>query len=54
MFEATGHIIIIKDVSCLTCENCGEIYLETKTIQRLEQILEKRTGELEILSFIAA
>lgn len=51
MIEENGHFIIVKDIPCLKCENCGEIYLETKVMLKLEQIMSRDAGEIEIIDF---
>jgi len=51
MIEEKGHFIIVKDIPCLKCENCGEIYLETGIMLKLEQIMSHNAGEIEIVDF---
>ncbi len=51
MLEDNGHFIIVKDVPCLVCANCGEIYFETDVILKLENILNRNISELEIISY---
>ena len=52
MFEDKGNIIIIKEIPCLICENCDEIYFESDIIKRLEQLLDQNVSELEIINYI--
>lgn len=51
MLEEKEHIVIIKEIPCLICENCGEIYFETSVIQKLEKIVSVNASELEIINF---
>ena len=51
MFEEKGHIVVVKDIPCLVCANCGEIYFETHVIQKLEKIVSANSYELEIVNF---
>ena len=51
MLEDNGHFVIVKDVPCLVCANCGEIYFETDVILKLENILNRNVSELEIISY---
>ena len=51
MFEENGNITIIKNIPCLICANCGELYFETKILVSLEQMLENKENELEIFDY---
>ena len=51
LFENEGRLVIIKDIPALICENCGEIYFETDVMEKLEIILSKTPGELEVISY---
>ncbi len=51
MFEEKGSMIIIKEIPCLICENCNEVYFETKIMQSLEKIIESNISELEIIHY---
>lgn len=51
MFENQGHMIIVKDIPCLICENCGEIYMETEIMKKLEGLFDRTLGELEVINF---
>jgi len=51
MLEENGNFIIVKDVPCLVCANCGEIYLETDVMLKLEQVMSSNVSELEVISF---
>lgn len=41
MTECNGCFIIIKNVPCKKCTQCGEEYLNGVTLQRIEDILQK-------------
>ena len=51
MFEENENITIIKKIPCQICDNCGEIYFETKILIALEQILDNKKSELEIIDY---
>ena len=51
MLEDKGNFLIIKDVPSLICANCGEIYLETEVMLKLESILSRNISELEIINY---
>ena len=40
MTEYNGCFIIIKNVPCYKCTQCGEEYLNGVTLQKIESILE--------------
>ena len=35
-----NYIVVIKNVPCDKCEQCGETYFSNEVVQMLEQILE--------------
>ena len=35
-----NYIIVIKNVPCMKCEQCGEVYFSTKVIKVIEKILD--------------
>ena len=41
MTEYDGCFLIIKNVPCSKCVQCGEEYLNGVTLQKIEMILEK-------------
>lgn len=41
MTEYNGCFLIIKNVPCSKCTQCGEEYLNGVTLQKIESILEK-------------
>jgi len=36
-----SHVILIRDVPCEKCGQCGETYFDNSTVQVLESILSK-------------
>mgnify|MGYP001393671012 CR=1 FL=1 len=51
MIEEKGNFVIVKDVPCLICANCGEIYFDTEVMLKLENILNRNVSELEIINY---
>ena len=50
-------IIIIKNVPCTKCSQCGEEYLNGRTMQKIETIIAKMKNmltELAIIDFTKA
>ena len=41
MTECNGCFLIIKNVPCTKCTQCGEEFLNGATLQKIEMILEK-------------
>ena len=41
MADYQGSYIIIKNVPCEQCTQCGEVYLNGVTLQKIEKILEQ-------------
>ena len=39
--NSDNHVILIKDVPCEKCEQCGETYFNHDIAQALERILDK-------------
>lgn len=52
MTEHNGCYIIIKNVPCTKCTQCGEEYLNGVTMQKIEQILEKLKGLLAEIAVV--
>ena len=47
-------IVVIKNVPCLKCEQCGEVVLSADTVARIEQILhtvKKAVAEITVVNF---
>lgn len=57
-FEQLDHtIVIIKNVPCHKCEQCGEVVFNALVVERLEQIteqLEKTLTEIAVVNYSAA
>lgn len=52
--ELGNRILIIKNVPCLKCSQCGEVVYSLKTSKRLEEIiktLDKLSTEVSILNY---
>lgn len=41
MADLNGHFIIIKNVPCHKCKQCGEVSFSGETVLRIEEIIEK-------------
>lgn len=55
--EINGHIIIVKNVPCQKCTQCGEVVYSGSVVERLEQIteqLEKALTEIAVVNYTAA
>ena len=37
-YQENGHLVVIKDIPCLECKTCGETYLSTETVRRIERM----------------
>ena len=56
MTDVDGHFIIIKNVPCHKCSQCGEVSYSGKTVAKIEQIVEKlkeALTEVAIVEFAA-
>lgn len=47
-----GSIIVIKNVPCEECEQCGEIFYTDDVAQRLEELVEQAKQMLQEISVI--
>ncbi len=57
MTEHNGCFIIIKNVPCTKCTQCGEEYLNGVTIEKIEKIIsnvKEALTELAIIDFTQA
>ena len=57
MTEVNSCYIIIKNVPCTKCSQCGEEYLNGRTMQKIETIIAKMKNmltELAIVDFTKA
>ena len=47
-------VVVIKNVPCMKCEQCGEVVLSADTIEKIERILqtvEKAVAEITVVNF---
>ena len=47
-------VVVIKNVPCLKCEQCGEVVLSADTVEKREHILqtvEKAVAEITVVNF---
>lgn len=52
--QLNNCIVVIKNVPCFQCEQCGETVLSADTIERIEQILhsaERALAEITVINF---
>lgn len=52
MTEYKGCFIIIKNVPCTKCSQCGEEYLNGVTVKKIETILSKLKGLLTEIAVV--
>lgn len=52
MIEYNGCYIIIKNVPCTKCTQCGEEFLNGATLQKIEGILEKLKSVLTEIAIV--
>ena len=56
MLDIDGHFIIIKNVPCHKCSQCGEVSYSGDTVAKIEKIVEslkKALTEVAIVDFVA-
>ena len=56
MVDLNGQFIIIKNVPCYKCSQCGEVSFDTHTVKRIEIIianLKKVLTEVAIVEYAA-
>ena len=49
-----NHLIIVRNVPCMECEQCGDIYFSMEIARRLEQIVneaKKLAQEISIIDY---
>lgn len=46
LVDFKGRIIIIKNVPCMVCPQCGEKYYDNDTMKMLEELFEKAKSTL--------
>ena len=47
-------VVVIKNVPCMECEQCGEVVLSADTVEKIERILqtvEKAVAEITVVNF---
>ena len=57
MVDLEGHFIIIKNVPCHKCSQCGEVSYNGEIVAKIEAIinrLKKELAEVAIVDFAAA
>lgn len=52
MTDHCGCYIIIKNVPCERCTQCGEEYLDGTTLERIEEIVQKLKGVLTEIAVV--
>lgn len=55
--ELDNCIVVIKNVPCLKCEQCGEVVINGEVAQRIEEIVsgfEKALTEIAVVNYSAA
>ena len=56
MIDIDGHFIIIKNVPCHKCVQCGEVSYSGETVARIESIvgdLKQALAEVAIVDYVA-
>ena len=56
MADLNGHFIIIKNVPCHKCSQCGEVSFGGNTVAQIEEIISKLNAtltEVAIVDFVA-
>lgn len=54
MVQLKSCVVVIKNVPCLKCEQCGEVVLSADTVEKIEHILqtvEKAVAEITVVNF---
>ena len=47
-------VVVIKNVPCMKCEQCGEVVLSAATVEKIERILqtvEKAVAEITVVNY---
>jgi len=55
--ELKNCIVVIKNVPCLKCDQCGEVVINGEVAQRIEQIVagfEKALTEIAVVNYSVA
>ena len=56
MADLNGHFIIIKNVPCHKCSQCGEVSYSGQTLAKIEEIIDKlkeALTEVAVVEFVA-
>ena len=56
MVDLDGHFIIIKNVPCHKCSQCGEVSYSGEVVSRIEEIVEKlkdALAEVAVVEYVA-
>ena len=56
MADVDGHFIIIKNVPCHKCTQCGEVSYTGTTLNKIDEIIEKLSTvltEVAVVEFVA-
>lgn len=53
LFDEKGQMVVIKNIPCLVCENCGETYLANETVLEIEKFLDSfiEFPEIEVINY---
>ena len=52
MADLNGHYVIIKNVPCHKCKQCGEVSFSGETVSRIEEIIEKLKAVLTEVAIV--
>lgn len=52
MADLDGHFIIIRNVPCHKCTQCGEVSYSGEVVVRIEKIIEKLKGVLTEVAIV--
>ncbi len=52
MVDLDGHFIIIRNVPCHKCTQCGEVSYSGEVVVRIEKIIEKLKGVLTEVAIV--
>ena len=52
MVDLDGHFIIIRNVPCHKCTQCGEVSYSGEMVVRIEKIIEKLKGVLTEVAIV--
>ena len=47
-----GHMIVVKDVPALVCNQCGDSFVEIKVMRRVEKIVNQARVDGMVLGFV--